>query len=520
MNLLRAASLISILTLASRITGLMREQMQAAMFGAGAMSDAFLVAFRIPNMLRRLFAEGAFSQAFVPVLAATYAKEGEQATHRLIDAVATVLLWALVVTCVIGVVGAPVLVWLLGSGMPDEGQQASVVMTRWMFPYIGCMSMVALSAGILNTWKRFLIPAATPVLLNMSVLAAGWWLTPYMERWGYPGIYAMALGVMLGGLLQLAIQIPVLRRIGVRPRLAFTPGGVRASAEHPGVGNVLKQMGPALLGVGVAQLSLLINTQISSHIAVGATSWLNYADRLMEFPMALLGVALAAVLTPQLSAAQAKGDEAQYSDMLDWGLRMVLLFGLPCAAALLLFAEPLVAVLYHRKAFLPADVVETARAVMGWGVGLLGLLAVKVLAPGFYARQETRTPVRIAIAVLALTQVLNVFFVPLVGVAGLALSIGVGALVNAFWLMRGLRKLGSYKPAPGWVRFSIKVVIASAALGALLQQLSWRVDWIALAATEGQRALLMAASLGAAALLYFSLLALMGLRLRQFIRRV
>jgi putative peptidoglycan lipid II flippase len=519
MNLLRAASFISILTLASRITGLMREQMQAGMFGAGAMSDAFLVAFRIPNMLRRLFAEGAFSQAFVPVLAATHAKEGEQATHALIDAVATVLLWALVVTCVVGVVGAPILVWLLGSGMPEQGQEAAVVMTRWMFPYIGCMSMVALSSGILNTWKRFLVPAATPVLLNLSVLAAGWFLTPYVERWGYPGIYSMAVGVMLGGILQLAIQIPVLRRIGVVPRLGLTTGRLRESVAYPGVGQVLKQMGPALLGVGVAQLSLLINTQISSHIAVGATSWLNYADRLMEFPMALLGVALGAVLTPQLSAAQAKGDGAQYSEMLDWGLRMVLLFGLPCAAALLLFADPLVAVLYHRKAFAASDVMETGRAVMGWGVGLLGLLAVKVLAPGFYARQETRTPVRIAIAVLALTQLLNLLFVPLFGVAGLALSIGVGAMVNAFWLMRGLRKLGSYTPSPGWLKFSLKVFLASASLGALLQQLAWRIDWIALGATEGKRALAMAACLAAAALVYFSLLAVMGLRVRQFMQR-
>jgi len=239
----------------------------------------------------------------------------------------------------------------------------------------------------------------------------------------------------------------------------------------------------------------------------------------MEFPMALLGVALGAVLTPQLSAAQAKGDGARYSDMLDWGLRMVLLFGLPCAAALLLFADPLVAVLYHRKAFVASDVMQTGRAVMGWGVGLLGLLAVKVLAPGFYARQETRTPVRIAIAVLALTQLLNLAFVPLFGVAGLALSIGVGAMVNAFWLMRGLRKLGSYTPSPGWLKFSLKVFVASAALGALLQQLAWRIDWIALGATEGKRALAMAACLAAAALVYFSLLALMGLRLRQFMQR-
>jgi len=278
-------------------------------------------------------------------------------------------------------------------------------------------------------------------------------------------------------------------------------------------------MGPALLGVGVAQLSLLINTQISSHLAVGATSWLNYADRLMEFPMALLGVALGAVLTPQLTAAQARGETQQYSDMLDWGLRLVLLFGLPCAVALLVFADPLVAVLYHRKAFLARDVVQTGQAVMGWGVGLLGLLAIKVLAPGFYAKQDTRTPVRIAIGVLLLTQAFNLVLVPLVGVAGLALSIGLGAMVNAFWLFRGLRRQGSYTPLAGWVRFTVKVALASAAMGLLQWQLALRLDWIALGKTEGLRALLMAGSLGGSALLYFGLLALMGLRLRQFMRR-
>ena len=519
MNLLRAASVISVLTLASRITGLVREQMVAAMFGATAVSDAFLVAFRIPNMLRRLFAEGAFSQAFVPVLAATRAKHGDEATHALIDAVATLLVWALLATCVLGVVGAPLLVWMLGSGLPTEGREAAIVMTRWMFPYIGCMSLVALSAGILNTWRRFMVPAATPVLLNMAVIAAGWGLAPRLQAWGYPPIYAMALGVMLGGLLQLAVQIPALRRIGVRPRIGLRPKRLREAAAHPGVGSVLRQMGPALLGVGVAQLSLLINTQISSHIAEGATSWLNYADRLMEFPMALLGVALSAVLTPQLSSAQAQGDTSRYSGMLDWGLRLVLLLGLPCAVALLVFSDPLVAVLYHRKAFTANDVVQTGQAVMGWGVGLLGLLAIKVLAPGFYARQDTRTPVRIAVSVLVLTQLMNLVLVPWVGVAGLALSIGLGALVNAFWLLRGLRKIGSYVPQPGWLGFALRVLIGSLAMGGLQYLLAQRLDWIALGQTEGLRALVMAGSLAGSAVVYFAVLLLCGVKLREFARR-
>ncbi|WP_457427039.1 murein biosynthesis integral membrane protein MurJ [Roseateles sp. P5_E7] len=512
MNLLRAASTISLLTLTSRITGLVRETMVAGLFGATAMTDAFLVAFRIPNLLRRLFAEGAFSQAFVPLLAATKATDGEEATRRLIDAVATVLLWALVTTCVLGVVGAPVLVWLLGSGLPGEAFDASVVMTRVMFPYIGCMSLVALSAGILNTWRRFVVPAATPVLLNLSVIAVGWALAGPLESAGYPGIYAMAIGVMLGGVLQLLVQWPALRAIGAMPSMRLSWHGFQESRANPGVGRVIRGMGPALLGVGVAQLSLMINTQISSHLGPGATSWLNYADRLMEFPIGLLGVALSAVLTPQLSAAQASGQSERYSRLLDWGLRMVVLLALPCAVALIVFAEPLTAVLYHRKAFRAEDVIQTAQSVMGWGVGLMGLIAVKVLAPGFYARQDTGTPAKIAVVVLVLTQCFNLVFVPWIGVAGLALSIGAGALVNAGWLLWGLRRLGSYRPEPGWTSFSLRVALGCAAMGLLQWQLSTRLDWIALGAHEFQRALVMAASLGGSAIVYFAVLLLAGMR--------
>ncbi|MFG6431146.1 murein biosynthesis integral membrane protein MurJ [Roseateles sp. LYH14W] len=514
MNLLRAASTISLLTLASRITGLVRETLVAGLFGATAMTDAFLVAFRIPNLLRRLFAEGAFSQAFVPLIAATKATDGEEATRRLVDAVATVLLWALVATSVLGVVAAPVLVWLLGSGLPGEAYDASVVMTRVMFPYIGCMSLVALAAGILNTWRRFVVPAATPVLLNLSVIAVGWSLAGPLERAGYPGIYAMAIGVMLGGVLQLLVQWPALRAIGAMPRMRLSWRGFRDAQAHPGVGRLLVNMGPALLGVGVAQLSLMINTQISSHLGAGATSWLNYADRLMEFPIGLLGVALGAVLTPQLSAAQAASQSDRYSRLLDWGLRMVMLLALPCAVALMVFAGPLTAVLYHRGAFTAADVGHTAQAVMGWGVGLLGLVAIKVLAPGFYARQDTGTPAKIAIAVLVLTQAFNVVLVPQIGVAGLALSIGLGALVNAGWLLWGLRRLGSYRPEPGWLAFGLRVVLGCLAMGLLQWQLATRLDWIALGAHEFQRALVMAGSLAGSAAVYFVVLLLAGMRPR------
>ncbi|MFM7507422.1 MAG: murein biosynthesis integral membrane protein MurJ, partial [Rubrivivax sp.] len=371
MNLLRAAASVSLLTLLSRVTGLVREQIIAASFGAGALTDAFNVAFRIPNLFRRLFAEGAFSQAFVPLLAATREREGDAATHSLVNAVGTVLAWALLVTCALGVIGAPVLVWLMGSGL--ERFDTAVVMTRWMFPYIGFMSLVALAAGVLNTWKRFAVPAATPVLLNLSMIGATWWGAPWFERQGIEPIHALAGGVMLGGVLQLGAMLVALSRLGMLPRIALAPAAIAAAWHHPGVRQVLRQMAPALLGVSVAQISLLINTQIASHVAVGAVSWLTYADRLMEFPTALLGVALGVVLLPQLSAAQAREDGAAFSAMLDWGLRLVLLLALPCALALLLFPQALVAVLYHYGRFDAEDVQMTVLALQGYGVGLLGL---------------------------------------------------------------------------------------------------------------------------------------------------
>jgi len=517
MNLLRAASIVSLLTLASRVTGLARELLVAASFGASAWTDAFNVAFRIPNLLRRLFAEGAFSQAFVPILASARSRDGEEVTRRLIDAVATVLFWALVATSGLGVLLAPAVVWLMASGLAEF--DAATVMTRLMFPYIVCMSMVALSAGILNTWKRFAIPAATPVLLNLAVIAAAWLLVPRFRRWGIEPVYALAVGVMVGGVLQLALQVPALWRIGMLPHIRLSPGTIRAAWAHPGVRLVLKQMLPALVGVSVAQVSLLINTQIASHVGIGAVSWLTFADRLMEFPTALLGVALGVVLLPQLSAAQARDDSRTYSSLLDWGLRLVVLLALPCAVALLVFPKPLVAVLYHYGAFSPRDVQQTVLALMGYGVGLMGLVGVKVLAPGFYARQDMRTPVRIAIGMLVLTQLMNIVFVPRLGHAGLALSIGLAALLNALLLLLGLRRQGIYHAQPGWGGFMLRVGASTALLGAGLAWATQAVDWIALGQQPAVRIGWLALALGSAALVYFGALALFGLSLREFVRR-
>src|SRR5580765_5076812 len=346
MNLLRAASTISLFTFASRVTGLARDVVVASAFGAGASLDAFNVAFRIPNLLRRLFGEGAFTQAFVPALARVRATQGDEPTRRMVDAVATVLFCVLALTCIVGVVAAPAIVWLMASGLVRFDE--SVVMTRIMFPYIGLISLVSLSAGVLNTWKRFAVPAATPVLLNVAMIGAIWALSPLCERSGLPKIYALAVGVMIGGVLQLTVQVPALLRAGCLPRIRLGAAALGEAWRHPGVRQVMRQMAPALLGVSVAQISVLINTQIASHQGVGAVSWLDYASRLMEFPTAMLGVAVGAVLIPQLSAARAREDSAAYSGMLDWGLRLTLMLALPCSVALLVFPEPLVATLFQR----------------------------------------------------------------------------------------------------------------------------------------------------------------------------
>jgi putative peptidoglycan lipid II flippase len=519
MSLFKAASTVSLLTLASRITGLVRELLVAATFGASGLTDAFNVAFRIPNLFRRLFAEGAFSQAFVPTLAHSKERDGDAATHRLIDSVATLLAWILLATCVIGVIAAPVLVWALASGFKQTPHSfdATVVMTRWMFPYIGFMSLVALSSGVLNTWKRFAVPAATPVLLNLCMIAAAWLGAPWFGRHGIEPIYAMSAGVIMGGVLQLGVQIPVLARLGLLPRIGVTWSRVRAAWSDPGTRHVARMMAPALLGVGVAQVSLLINTQIASWLPTGSVTWLTYADRLMEFPTAMLGVALGVVLMPQLAAARAGNDPQRYSAMLDWGLRLVVLLAVPSSIALLLFAKPLVATVFHYGAFKDSDVPQVALALAGYGVGLLGLVAIKVLASGFYASQDMRTPVRIAVVVLVITQLLNIVLVPWLRHAGLALSIAIGALINAGWLLAGLLRRGSYRPSPGWARFALQVFAASALLAVFLLWGADSFEWVALRAHRWQRIGLMAGMLAGAAALYFVALWAAGLKLRQFV---
>ena len=520
-SLFKSASIVSLLTLVSRITGLVRELLIASTFGASAMTDAFNVAFRIPNLFRRFFGEGAFSQAFVPVLAASKAQQGDDATRLVIDRVATVLAWALLALSVLGVLGAGGLVWIMASGLKQDprGYEVAVVMTRWMFPYIAFMSLVALGAGVLNTWKRFAVPAATPVLLNVCMIAAAWLGAPWFKTMGIEPIYALAGGVLLGGAAQLGVQWWALKRLNLQPRMSWRWSALRESWACPETQNILRLMGPALLGVSVAHISMLINTQIASYLRPGSVSWITYADRLMEFPTAMLGVAMGVVLMPQLASARASGDSVKYSGMLDWGLRLVALLAIPCAVALLVFPTPLVAVLYHYGAMTDFDVQQVTYALMGWGVGLIGIVAIKVLAPGYYASQDTKTPVRIAIGVLVFTQLLNIFLVPIFAHAALTLSIGIGAMVNALWLLVGLIKRGSYKPEPGWGVFLMQVLAGCVLLAVFLMWANGHWNWIGLRAEAFKRIWLLALILLGSAAIYLGAVSVAGLQLRQLLRR-
>ncbi|MEP6608360.1 MAG: murein biosynthesis integral membrane protein MurJ [Burkholderiaceae bacterium] len=508
--MLRALATVSSLTLVSRITGLARDMLISRIFGVSAETDAFNVAFRIPNLLRRMFAEGAFQQAFVPMLADVRSRASEADGTIFVNRIATALFLVLLCVSVLGVLAAPVLVWLIASGLarnPDAFTLATV-MTRWMFPYIVFMSLVALVAGVLNTHRRFAVPAFTPVLLNVSFIACALWLAPQLDR----PIMALAFAVVIGGALQLAMQIIALRGVGIR----LTGASPLAAFRDPDVRRVGRLMIPALFAVSVAQISIIINTNIASHLATGSVTWLAFADRLMEFPTALLGVALGTVLLPSLSAAFAEQRVEQYSHLLDWGLRLVFLLALPAAVGLGLTAEGIVSVLFQGREFTAVDVRQTSLAVIGYSVGLIGLVAVKILAPGFYAQKDIRTPVKIAIVVLIATQIANLALVPLFAHAGLALSVGLGACANALALYLGLRKRNLYRPEDGWVWFVARLGLALAILGAVLWLGQRSIDWTAMQSVPWLRAGWLMALISGAALAYFVALLALGFRSRDF----
>ena len=515
MSLFRAAATVSSLTLLSRITGLARDIIIARTFGASALTDAFWVAFRIPNLLRRLFAEGAFTQAFVPILAEVKQTSADQEAVRLtVDRVAMALFSVLSLITLLGVIGAPIVVLVIASGLgaTDRAAEydAAVWMTRVMFPYILCMSLVSFASGVLNTWKRFAVPAVTPVLLNLSMIAASIWLSGYVSQ----PIYALSLGVLIGGVAQLAVQWWAIGRLGLRPRLT-APGKAFSDST---VKRVMRQMVPATLGVSVAQISILINTNIATWLTPGSVTWLSFADRLMEFPTALIGVALGTVLLPTLSKAHADKDHDDYSRLLGWGMRLVFVLGLPAALTMIVLSDGLVATLFQYGAFDANDVYQTQLAVMAYAVGLIGLLLVKILAPGFYGKQDIKTPVKIAIAVLILTQVFNLMLVPSLAHAGLALAIGLGACINALALYIGLRRRQLYQPQPGWLPFLGRLGLGLAVMAAALIFMAGDIDWTASDISIWQRAGWLGLSLTAGLASYLATLWVLGMRLSDFRR--
>ncbi len=513
MNLLRALATVSSMTLLSRILGFVRDFVVARTFGAGLATDAFFVAFKLPNLLRRMFAEGAFSQAFVPILGEYKNQRGEPETLLLIDHVTSILALVLFAVTAIGVAAAPLLVWISAPGFAaDAGKfELTIQLTRITFPYILFMSLVALAGGILNTMSRFALPAFTPVLLNVVFIVMALFAAPYFD----PPVLALAWAVFLGGVVQLAVQIPALRRVAMLPRPSLN---WRAAWQDPGVRRILTLMGPAVLGVSVSQISLLINTIFASFLKTGSVSWLYYADRLMEFPSGMLGAALGTILLPSLSRYHASANQREYSNLLDWGLRLTLLLAAPAALALAVLAVPLIATLFHHGAFTGDDVFQTRQALVAYSIGLVGLILVKVLAPGFYARQNVRTPVKIGLITLVATQAMNLAFIGWLQHAGLALSIGLAACLNAALLYRGLRRHDVYHPQPGWMAFSLKLLAALAIMGGALWLASGGdAAWLAYPLPE--RLIRLGLLVGLGVIAYFATLWVLGFRLSDFKRR-
>ena len=515
MNLLKKFLSISALTFLSRILGFVRDLIISRVFGAGALSDAFFVAFKLPNLLRRLFAEGAFSQAFVPVLSDYKNQKTEIETKTLIDYTASLLFFILLIVSILGVIFAPALVYISAPGFLNENLEKfkiTVQLTRIVFPYILLISLVALSGGILNTWKHFSIPAFSPALLNISFIIMALFFAPYFD----PPILVLAWAVFLGGCLQLFIQIPALIKIKKLPTLKLN---LKIILKHEGVLRILKLMLPALLGVSVAQLSLLINTIFASFLENGSVSWLYYADRLMEFPTGLLGAALGTLLLPSLSAAFSKKDFLEYQKLLDWGLKLCFLLALPAAIGMAILSDALIATLFFNGAFLESDIFKTQTALLAYSFGLLALIAIKILAPGFYAQQNIKTPVKIACISLFSTQILNVLFIFIFNFKhmGLALSISIAAYINAGLLFFGLWRRKIYRPSASWLLFLLRLIFALTAMALTLYYFkgeSFENVWLAIPQTQRALRLLWLIPLGVG--VYFLALFMTGFQFKEF----
>ena len=454
-GLLGSSLIVASMTMLSRVLGLLRDIVIATMFGASSHADAFFVAFKIPNFLRRLFAEGAFNQAFVPVLAQISQQGDHQLLRAMVSKVAGSLLLVLSGITLLAFVAAPVLALVFAPGFADDGDKLGLTadMLRITFPYLLLISMTGFLGSLLNHAKRFVVPALTPVLLNISLITAALWLAPQMRV----PVMALAWGVLAAGILQLALQLPFVASLGllVRPRIGFSDARVK---------QVMRLMLPAIFGVSVAQINLLLDTVLASLLQSGSVSWLYYSDRLMELPLGVFGIAIATVILPGLSRSHASKSPQAFSLTLDWALRMVLLVGVPAAIGLGVLAEPLLATLFHYGAMGDRDVLLSAASLRAYAVGLLAFMLVKVLAPGFFARQDMKTPVRIGIWAMAANMLFNLLLVWEFDHVGLAMATALSAFLNAGLLALGLWRQKIWQPAPGWSLLGLRLLLASVAL--------------------------------------------------------
>jgi putative peptidoglycan lipid II flippase len=488
----------------SRILGFVRDLVYAQVFGANALTDAFFVAFKIPNFLRRLFAEGAFATAFVPVLTEYRARRDFHDLQTFVDHVAGTLGLVLLAVSLVGVLAAPVLVSVFAFGWVVDGETEKLglaaEMLRLTFPYLFFISLTAFAGSILNAHERFAVPAFTPVLLNLSLIASALWLAPMMEQ----PIVALAWGVLLAGVTQFTFQLPFLAHVRLLPR-------PRPGFHDPGVRRILVLMLPALFAVSVTQINLMLDTILASFLETGSISWLYYSDRLVWFPLGILGVALGTVILPRLSRRQAESSPEAFSHTMDWGLRMTLVFGVPSAVGLLLLAGPMLTTLFQSDVFDAYDVEMASRSLMAYALGLQAFILIKVLAPGYYARQDTRTPVRIAVIAMAANMVLNLLLIFPLQHAGLALATSLSSYLNAWLLLRGLRHDRVYRPEAGWARFGARVGVATSLLvAALLLSVPAVDDWFAMPRVE--RVVWLFGAIGLGAVVYLGALWGLGLR--------
>lgn len=494
-------------TLLSRVLGLARDIVLGVVFGPSSATDAFFVAFKIPNFVRRLFAEGAFAQAFVPVLSEVRAAEGDAGVRRLTGRVSGCLAVVLLALTLLGVAGASGVVRVFAPGFADDPGQLALAseLLRLTFPYLMLISLTACAGAVLNTYGSFGPPAFAPVFLNLCLIGAALLLAPRLET----GVLALALAVLVAGFLQLLLQLPFLWWRGL---LAWPAPDWR----DPGVRRILRLMGPTLFGTSVQQINLLVDTLLASFLVAGSISWLYWSDRLMEFPLGVFGIALGTVILPRLSAEHAAKAPEAYSRTLDWALRVTTVIILPAAAGLAVLAGPLLTTMFQYGRFEAGDVRAASFSLMAYGLGLLGFVLVKVLVPGYFARQDTRGPVRCAVIAMGVNMVLSVSLILWlhdtgIGHAGLALATAIAAGVNAALLYRGLRRRGIYRPQAGWPWLLRRCGLATLVMVAVLAwPASQQAFWSGLGIAGRIGALLLAVGSGAA--VYFAVLWLGGLR--------